>query len=272
MSVQSSGIKVGIKRLARRLVARGSDLLRHGVEGRLTPGLRILTYHRVAHDARDPFAVKPPEFERQMEAVSRSSSVQRLEQALDLLPSDESIPRIALTFDDGTEDFLTEALPVLCRFGLPATLYLSPGKIGTGGFLTWENVREVSRSGVVVGSHGLDHRSLGLLDAGEAWRQIHDSKAQLEDYLGLPVRTLAYPFGTPRDFSSRVKEQVQRAGYRAACSSVNGVNHASSDPFELRRTKIEGGDGDIFGKILSGGLDCWALVDLHLTFLQNRYA
>ena len=272
VSVRSSGGKRLLKRWARRALAHGSAMVGSARRGNLTPGLRILTYHRIAADPADPFAVAPGDFAIQMEAVASSGAAEPLDGALDgVRRGEEGRPRLALTFDDGTVDFLADALPVLSRLGLPATLYVSPARVGEAGFLGWEELRTVSAAGVRIGSHGLDHQSLGRIARGEVWRQVSESRRQIEDRLGIEVSSLAYPFGTVRDFNEEVKEEVRRAGYRGACTSINGINHGSTDPMELRRTKIERGDAPVFGRILAGGLDAWAVVDRHLSAIQNRY-
>ncbi len=254
-------------------MAHGSRLAGVGWRGRLTPGLRILTYHRITDDPLDPFAVAPRAFAAQMSQLAESGRVSALGEALeDIGARADTDPRIALTFDDGTRDFLSDALPVLARLGLPATLYVIPARVGERGYLGWDEVREIMHAGVEVGSHGLDHRSLGRLPAGEVWSQVWESRRILEDRLGVSVTSLAYPYGTLRDFSDEVKENVRKAGYTSACTSVNGLNRQSTDPLELRRTKIEQSDGPIFRRILLGGLDGWAFVDRTLVALQNRYA
>jgi peptidoglycan/xylan/chitin deacetylase (PgdA/CDA1 family) len=273
MSVRSSQAKRWIKRCARRGLARAS--LRVGAcrRGHLRCGLRILTYHRVAADARDPFAVAPRDFALQMEAVAATGAATGLDAALEEIAGGENgRPRIALTFDDGTRDFLTEALPVLSRLALPATLYVIPARVGEPGFLEWEELRAIRGAGIQIGSHGLDHRSLGRIPGEEVPAQVQESRRILEERLGCAVTSLAYPFGTIRDFNATVKQEVRRAGYRSACTSVNGLNRGSTDTLELRRTKIEQGDGPVFREIIAGGLDGWAFIDRHLAVLQNRYA
>lgn len=273
MTVQSSSAKRWLKRWARRMFAHGSRLAGVGWNGRLTPGLRILTYHRVTEDPSDPFAVSPRAFALQMEEVAATGAAVILDDALEQMSGgDDSRPRIALSFDDGTRDFLTDALPVLARLRLPAVLYVSPARVGEPGFLDWDEIGVIRSGGVQIGSHGLDHRSLGRMSAKEVWIQVRESRQVLEDRLGITVTSLAYPYGTMRDFSDDVKENVKRAGYRSACTSINGVNRRTTDPLELSRTKIEQADGPFFRRILLGGLDGWAFVDRHLVSLQNRYA
>ena len=223
-------------------------------------------------DSGDPFCVDPASFTLQMEFLASTGVVESLDRGLDRLDSaGDRKPQIAITFDDGTEDFIVHVLPHLARLRIPAVLYVSPERIGSPGFLGWNEVGEAARAGVAVGSHGLDHRSLGRLGPREAVRQVVESKQRLEDRLGLPVRSLAYPFGTLTDFNDAVKREIEKAGYRAACTSLNGVNRRETDRYELRRTKIEQGDGPLFPGILDGHLDGWFFVDRYLWFLQNRY-
>jgi len=272
MSVTSHPAKRWLKRWSRRLVAGAGRTTRWAGRAQPSGALRILTYHRIDEDPRDPFAVSPAAFRKQMATLSSSGFVTPMGEALERLDlGDSSAPRIVLTFDDGTRDFLTEALPVLRDFNLPATLYVSPLRVGGEGFLDWSELKDIREAGVAVESHGLDHRSLGGLTPEELWRQVDESRRMIEERLSHPVSSIAYPYGTLRDFDAKVKESVQRAGYKSGCSSMNGLNRSGADRFELRRTKIEQGDLPIFSWIITGCLDGWALVDRHLAGLQNRY-
>jgi peptidoglycan/xylan/chitin deacetylase (PgdA/CDA1 family) len=207
-----------------------------------------------------------------MVILSSTGAVAPLQKALDQLEGGNTrTPRIAISFDDGTRDFLSEALPVLQKFHLPATLYVSPLRVGQKGFLNWKELVEISQSNVNIESHGLDHRSLAGLTAEELHRQLGESKRLLEQHLDKEVTSIAYPYGTVKDFDEGVKEAVRKAGYRSGCSSVNGINKTDSDRYELRRTKIEQADLPIFTWILAGYLDVWSIVDRRLGNLQNRY-
>ncbi len=271
MSVGTFLSKRLLKRWSRRVFAAGGHALgakRHNFR----QGVRILTYHRIVADPRDPFAVSPEEFAQQMDSLARAGRVVNLVAALEEVGGrSEPPPRVVLTFDDGTYDFLTAAMPVLSRLGLPAIIYVNPSRVGALGFLGWHDLLDLARLGVQVGSHSLDHRSLGGLERSEIRRQLVESRRSLEDRLGREVSSLAYPYGTMRDFSDLVRAEVSSAGYRSACTSINGLNGAGSDLLALRRTKIEQGDLPIFPWILEGSLDGWAFFDRHLALLQNRY-
>lgn len=272
MSVQSTSIKRLLKRRARRLFVSGCRLFGKCHQGQLPYGLRILTYHRIEADPLDPFAVSPQDFSQQMQILKEANVCRSLSGALDKLHSgDGGKTMIALTFDDGTEDFIYNAIPVLQRLGLPATLYVSPALVGTQGYLDWEQTKELLNYGIDIGSHGMTHESMGQMALDDAWKQIAESRRIIEGHLEVKANSLSYPFGTVRDFNHDVKKLVKEAGYRYACSSINGLNNEKFDPLELRRTKIEQADGPIFNSILSGCLDGWSFIDTHLSGLQNRY-
>jgi len=272
MSTHAPAAKRFLKRWSRRLFALAALGLHPARRRELLPGLRILTYHRLADDPRDPFAVRPQDFIRQMKVLSEHGGVVALEGALSQAGGGGgNAPRIAVTFDDGTVDFSVVAASFQIGLGIPATLYLNPSTIGTSGFLDWKGLAELASSGVRLGSHGLEHLSLARLPRGEIRRQVADSRSILQDRLGIEVSSLAYPYGTVRDFNSIVKEEVHRAGYRSACTSVNGVNGVDADLLELRRTKVEQGDSPVFDWLLGGCMDGWAFIDRHLAFIQSRY-
>jgi peptidoglycan/xylan/chitin deacetylase (PgdA/CDA1 family) len=100
---------------------------------RRMPAFPILTYHRVNDDA-DPFfsALPTAVFERQMRHVARNYRVLPVEELVERLERG-GLPRnaLAITFDDGYRDNLTHAAPILARLGLPATIFLATGFIGT---------------------------------------------------------------------------------------------------------------------------------------------
>lgn len=272
MSVSTPAAKRLVKKWSRRLFATGGRLSGRGRRSGEQGAVRILTYHRIASDPEDPFAVSPEDFRRQMDLLAEGGRVLPLNAALEVRGREAGRDSIVLTFDDGTVDFVEAALPVLRERRLPATLYAIPARVGTPGFVTWRDLERLAATGIQVGSHSLDHVSLGKLPRDEVRRQVSVSRSVLEERLGIRIDSLAYPFGTLRDFGSIVKEEARVAGYRTACTSINGLNGTGVDPFELRRTKIEQGDAPIFGWILSGCLDGWALVDRYLSALQNRYA
>ncbi len=125
-----------------------------------------------------------------------------------LLALSDSRPAVALTFDDGYANFLTEAAPALAESGAPATVFVVAGRCGQRGdwdrqppsfrdraLLSWSQIDELNRAGVRFGAHGMTHRSLRGLSPEETREEILNSKRTIEDRTGVEVDCFAYPYG-----------------------------------------------------------------------------
>ena len=102
---------------------------------------RILYYHRV-NDHADPFlpAISTTLFDRQMQFLARHHKVVSLPDLLDRLDDTSPEPLLAITLDDGYRDNFENAYPVLQRYGLPATIFLSTGSLDSGEPLWFEEL------------------------------------------------------------------------------------------------------------------------------------
>jgi peptidoglycan/xylan/chitin deacetylase (PgdA/CDA1 family) len=116
--------------------------------------------------------------------------------------------------------------------------------------MTWDQVCEVSRNGVAIGSHTHTHRVLGTLrEADQRW-ELKQSKARLETQLDCPVRTIAYPAGSRNHFTKATKRLTKECGYAGAFSYHSGVNTAGrTDPFDIARIA----PADDFGPMFTCG-------------------
>jgi peptidoglycan/xylan/chitin deacetylase (PgdA/CDA1 family) len=212
----------------------------------------VLVYHSVCTDPaplmRD-WAITPDGFREHLAFLASegyttltvSEYAQRLRAPAWSLP-----PRTAvITFDDGFADFATAAAPALAEAGMTATLYVSSaymgetsswlGPEGEQPMLTWSQIADVAAAGIEIGAHAHHHFALDELDRASAQIEIVRSKNLIEDHLGTPVESFAYPHGY---HSRAIKEMVRLAGFTSAC----GVKHALSGPgddlFALARIMV----------------------------------
>jgi peptidoglycan/xylan/chitin deacetylase (PgdA/CDA1 family) len=101
---------------------------------------------------------------------------------------------------------------------------------------------EMARNGIDFGSHTVSHPNLVLESTDVIGRELRDSRAYLERLLERPVRSLAYPFGTPDTYDARVMTAARACGYELAASFRQGVNWLGSlEAMELRRIGIDPG-------------------------------
>jgi peptidoglycan/xylan/chitin deacetylase (PgdA/CDA1 family) len=173
-------------------------------------------------------------------------------------PAFNSGRKVLLTFDDGYENNLLEALPVLEEERCPATIFALPGRFGGTNewdqgelpeeerdrLMTLAQLKQISASGLVtIGSHGLWHRHLSQLSDAEIRFELQRSHDILSQELGedfLPV--FAYPWG---DYSERVLAQMEHSPYRYAFTvqTAQWLND-SQNRFEIPRYSIYYRDGN----------------------------
>lgn len=121
---------------------------------------------------------------------------------------------IIISFDDGWSDQFQYAFPVLKKYHYSATFFVFTNPIGTRGFITWDQLREMQKAGMHIESHSRSHPYLTRIhDPAKLWNEINGSKERLEKELGVPVTEFAYPFG---QYTPDVKAMVEKAGYRSA--------------------------------------------------------
>jgi peptidoglycan/xylan/chitin deacetylase (PgdA/CDA1 family)/CelD/BcsL family acetyltransferase involved in cellulose biosynthesis len=297
---------------------------------------RILYYHRVNDDGDRFFpAISTELFEQQMRFVARHYQVVSLAELQNRLEDGSPQPVMAITFDDGYQDNYHNAFPILQRYGLPATIFLTTGSVDSGEplwferlaiaakktsrefidleidiprrfwmrteaerlhssremflvlkdlpdserrrrldeilrlcgdpddserrnkLLSWDQIRRMKAHGIDFGGHTVTHPFLARMGREEVMWEATECKKRIEDQLQSPAHYFAYPNGREEDFGPSNKELIRSAGYRAAVTTVWGLNYRSTDPMELRR----GGPWEQMLALYAYKLDWYQLVN-----------
>jgi peptidoglycan/xylan/chitin deacetylase (PgdA/CDA1 family) len=133
-----------------------------------------------------------------------------------------------LTFDDGYEDFLITALPILHHYHFSATVFIVTDLVGGksnwegesgNSLLSWEQIKMIQKAGVTIGSHTCSHPRLPYLSEQQIWHELTDSKKCLEDRLSQEILVLAYPHG---ESNLKIQQLTEAAGYKLACGLMGG--------------------------------------------------
>jgi peptidoglycan/xylan/chitin deacetylase (PgdA/CDA1 family)/CelD/BcsL family acetyltransferase involved in cellulose biosynthesis len=297
---------------------------------------RILYFHRVNNE-NDPFfpAMRTELFEQEMRFVAEHYEVVSLAELLDHLEEGRPETLISITFDDGYADNYQNAFPVLQRYGLPATIFLTTGSVDSreplwfeqlalalkrtnrefidleldiprrfktrtqgerlqandqifqlmkvlpdarrrewlsqilqqlevlndgernNKMLTWDQIRFMSANGIEFGGHTVTHPFLSRTTQEQATWEVSECKRRIETELQKPADYFAYPNGREEDFCDWNKEAIHRAGYRAALSTLWGVNYRFTDRMALRR----GGPWEESPELFASKLDWYQLVN-----------
>lgn len=134
-----------------------------------------------------------------------------------------------VTFDDGFRSVHDEALPVLRRLGVPATVFVLPGRLGgVSGWmpempdeplLTATQVLALQAAGIDIGLHGLDHTALTGLPADRLREQVGSAADLLTGLTGERPRAFAYPYG---EHDGQARAAVAEAGFEVAFATHCG--------------------------------------------------
>jgi peptidoglycan/xylan/chitin deacetylase (PgdA/CDA1 family) len=208
--------------------------------------LPILIYHYT-----------PPDFADQLQHLKDTGySVIDMDQALaGMRGGTLPMKPVVITFDDGFENQM-QAFDILKQFNMKATFYIIDGGqasnwcIGAGRkyhlpsqppggcgdkYLTWDQVRELDRSGLItIGGHTIDHPNLASETPAEQKHEIIDGKTELERQLGHKIYHFAYPYGA---YDATTVLLVQEAGYQTAVTTHDGNNQDAGTEYILNRVR-----------------------------------
>jgi peptidoglycan/xylan/chitin deacetylase (PgdA/CDA1 family) len=251
-----------------------------GADGIPERTLRVLMYHKVNDVEGNSVTVPVSLFDEQM-AQLRELGYRpiSLDQVIDHYADGAPLPpgAVLITFDDGYRDNLTNAAPILERYGYPAVLFVPIGYLGghrplphdehlaarriVNPTLDWSELADLERAGIRVESHGIGHRPLADLEVDEAAREVVLSKLQLEEALGRQVRAFAYVKGSEAHYRLVHLSLLRQAGYDIAFTSISGANGPGTDPLQLHRYNVEPYPSRTFELVLSGACDLIAVKD-----------
>ena len=214
----------------------------------------ILMYHNIARVPQDvrvyrSLYVSPSSFARQM-AMLKMLGYRGVSMS-DAMPylRGEKDGRIAvITLDDGYVDNLEFAMPVLQRYGFTATCYVVSSLVGQYNvwdadrlgvrkpMMTGDQLRAWHDGGMEVGAHTRTHVRLSQCTEQQQRDEVHGSKAELEDRLGLRIGQFCYPYG---DHDDRAVDAVRNAGFDAATTTHRGRAEAKPSIDVMRLPRIQ---------------------------------
>jgi peptidoglycan/xylan/chitin deacetylase (PgdA/CDA1 family) len=164
----------------------------------------ILCYHQIRdYKSTDgpvgrPYIVPVSNFAHQMKTLADSGyhSVSPA-QVHDYLINGKALPSkpVMITFDDTRLDQYTAALPELNKYGFKGVFFIMTVSLGRPGYMSKDQVKQLSDQGHTIGSHTWDHKNVKKYTEEDWTTQIIKPSKQLQSITGKPVEYFAYPFG-----------------------------------------------------------------------------
>lgn len=235
----------------------------------------ILCYHSI-HPTRSFRSATPEVFESHIQWLKEHCDIVPLKKLLRFIPCNtpQSRVKVAITFDDGYLDNYEYAFPLLMKHDVSATFFLTVGLLERDPEiverfrslrqidkheiepLRWDQVQEMSKAGMEVGSHTYSHRNLALLERAELEWELKNSKEIMEERLEQQVAGLAYPFGKPRrHFNERTVEMAQNAGFQYAAAVCFRNVLPRDSRWALPRFFVTEDRLDVFASKINGAWD-----------------
>jgi peptidoglycan/xylan/chitin deacetylase (PgdA/CDA1 family) len=206
--------------------------------------LPVLMYHHVqnAEQAKSKnqtgLTVTTETFNGQMQYLKdRGYSTVSMQDLINFFDAGAPIAKksVLITFDDGYQDFATDAYPVLVNQGFKATVFTPTGLLNNYDYMSWETARQISSEGrVLFANHTWSHKNIKTTqDVLE--KEILTADTQLtENGLGVP-KVFSYPYG----LSSKPAQMfLTNLNYQLAFTTVPGSILCKKLRFDLPRTRI----------------------------------
>lgn len=205
----------------------------------------VLLYHHIQplslteQNGQKNLTVDPKYFEEQMQYLnSRGYTTLNAGELAQALINHQKLggKNLVVTIDDGYQDIYTYVYPIIQKYRITVNLMISTGLLNNPGYLTWDQLREMTGSGLVFAyNHTWSHASLGSATREKIQLEIGTAKKQLEENLGKPVNIFAYPYGSK---SNEVLNVLRSNGFIAAFSTNPGFMQCDSFLLNLRRNRI----------------------------------
>lgn len=149
--------------------------------------------------------------------------------------ADNSRKSVVITFDDGYLNNYTQAFQIFKKYNVKATIFVVEDYIGTDGFCSEAQLKEMSQSGLIrIYSHTKSHLDLSTLSKEQIHAEFSSSKARMERITGRKCTALAYPFGKRSAEAIEIAKQY----FKLAFTVNDGAFTNEANQFELKRVTV----------------------------------
>jgi len=180
--------------------------------------------------------VTPETFAGQMDYLAAHGyQVIGMQQLVDFLEQGISLPAkaVLLTFDDGYEDFYTQAYPILRDRNLKATVFLATGLMDNPEYLRWDNIKTMNGQ-ILFANHTWSHKNM-LTDQATMEKEILLADQQLAVRGLNSPKIFSYPYGLSAD---NAKNILFANNYKLAFTTNYGTIHCQKLFLGLPRVRI----------------------------------
>jgi peptidoglycan/xylan/chitin deacetylase (PgdA/CDA1 family) len=234
----------------------------------------ILSYHRFADNCDSPLCLPARVFDQQMKYLKENGyRVIGIGELLEFLNYRNSLPKrsVVISIDDGYRSVYNIAWPILKKYGFRATFFIYTDFVGVSrNAITWDQLREMKKSGFEIGSHTISHCDLTRHNKEEDTqaymsrieKELSMSKQIIDKKLKQDTILLAFPYGR---YDKRVLEMCKRLGYKIAVSVKRGSKQYQKGKNSFEKT---GGNKKVSevskGQMTGSKPDCQLIMKIYI--------
>ncbi|MFT0824723.1 polysaccharide deacetylase family protein [Bacillus swezeyi] len=207
----------------------------------------ILMYHSIS--SGNSLRVPEEEFRGHMKWLKENGYYTLTPEEAYIVLTQDQMPRekcVLITFDDGYTDNFAKAYPILKENGMKATIFMIGKSVGRKNHLTEKQMEEMSRNGISIESHTLNHVELNGLTPEQQLSEMTRSKTLFDGMFNQETALLSYPVGRYNGDTLRLAE---KAGYKMAVTTEPGAASRDQGMYALHRVRISPGmSPEAFGR------------------------
>jgi len=200
----------------------------------------IVMYHRFGESEYPSTNIQLEQLDAHIkELKSGPYTVLPVTEIIEKIKANEDLPdrTVGITIDDAYRSIYTEAWPRFKAAGLPFTVFISTSHVdhGSNRHLTWDQIREMHRTGVDFGHHSNSHLHMPKASPTSIEQELKIANQRFKKELGLKPALFAYPYG---ETSQSVQSIIKKAEFIAAFGQHSGVIDSTSDFSYLPRFSL----------------------------------
>ena len=207
-------------------------------------GIISLMYHRFEENKYPSTNIRITDFIKQIDLIKKNNfTFIRAEDFENSLVNLQSKKKVLLTIDDAFKSFYDQAWPILKKDKIPFILFVNTREIGSSGYMTWDQIKEISEEKFVhIGNHSYSHDYLVDKTSDEISYDIDLAIAEFKKNLGYNSPFFSYPFG---EYNINFKNIIKNFGFKYAFGQHSGVVDETKNFYELPRFSINEKYGEI---------------------------
>jgi peptidoglycan/xylan/chitin deacetylase (PgdA/CDA1 family) len=218
----------------------------------------VFVYHRFGDDRYPSTNISTEVFEQQLKHLKENDfELITFGDAMDIWQNGDNLPKqaVILTVDDGYLSFYKNGLPLLKKYGMPATMFVQTSTVGGNDYMSWDQLREIQKNGIEVLNHSHSHEYFVNIPEDQRAQTFKDdllrSTALFEKHMKFRPRYYSYPYG---EFTPDMAGVLKKNGYHAAAAQKSGVFSDNSNPYEIPRFPMGGVFATIDGFTSKAGM------------------